>query len=121
MNIVLSASLTLLLYAQSDSNNILGNWTALEENRQISIYLGRDNRYYGKIINDDSDNSKNGKIILRKLDYDESDKCFKGEIAPPEEDIEINVKVYLVGTDTLKIVAKKFVFTKTLYFQRLEK
>lgn len=106
--------------AQSNANLILGNWISLENNRQINIYLGESKYYTGKIINEDSDKSQNDHVLLKNLSYNQDEQCYIGNLLPPEDGTQLDVKIYLINSDSLKLVAKKFIFSKTLYFQRLK-
>lgn len=118
--IFLISTISLQTFPQSNPKNILGDWISTEDDRQISIYLGSDNLYYGKTINKTGEEVPVGKILLKKLLFDKEEQCFIGILTPPDNDSELDVQVYLENDNSLKLVAKKFIFSKTIYFKRLK-
>jgi uncharacterized cupredoxin-like copper-binding protein len=87
---------------------------------QMEIYLAKDGTYYGKIINDNSKSSKNGTLVLKKLSYNENSKNYKGSMTPPDTNITLNVTLTAENNDRLKLVARKFLMSKTMYLMRIK-
>ncbi len=110
-----------VLYAQN-VHAILGKWKNLDEGKamQLEIYLGQDGYYYGKIINDNNQPSKNGTIALKTLQYDAAMGSYKGAMQPPDSKMEINITATLLGNNKLKMVGKKLFMSKTFYLQRIQ-
>lgn len=99
------------MFAQITST-IIGKWKAEDQpDKGSEIYLAKDGLYYGK--------ESNGKILLKKLKYDDATKTFKGIMTPPDKDIEFNVTISFINNNKLKIVAKKFFITKTMFLIRI--
>jgi Uncharacterized protein conserved in bacteria (DUF2147) len=109
-----------VLYAQN-ADAILGKWKNLEEGKamQLEIYLAQDGKYYGKIINDNSQPTKSGTIALKALQYDDATASYKGTMQPPDSKMEVNITATLLGNDKLKMVGKKLFMSKTFYLQRI--
>jgi uncharacterized cupredoxin-like copper-binding protein len=110
-----------VLYAQN-AHDILGKWKNLDEGKamQMEIYLAQDGKYYGKIINDNNQPSKNGTIALKALQYDAPTASYKGTMQPPDSKMEIQITATLVGNNKLKMVGKKLFMSKTFYLQRIQ-
>ncbi len=108
-------------FPQSKNEVIIGTWLEKETNIKVTFYLDTDNCFYGKVIEDPENISNNNQIVFHKLIYSNNDECYVGTMTPPEKDIELSVKIYSTSNNILKVVAKKFIFSKTLYFQRLIK
>jgi uncharacterized protein (DUF2147 family) len=108
-------------YAQN-AHAILGKWKNLDEGKamQLEIYLAQDDKYYGKIINDNNQPSKNGTIALKALQYDAAMGSYKGTMQPPDSKMEINITATLLGNNKLKMVGKKLFMSKTFYLQRIQ-
>jgi hypothetical protein len=114
------ALITLAAFPQTESS-IIGQWKDIEQpDRQMEFYLDKDGLYYAKAVNDKSKESINGKVLVKKLKFDEATKTFKGLMSPPDAKLELNVTISFSGQDKLKIVAKKFVMTKTRQLVRIK-
>lgn len=110
----------LAVHAQSASA-ILGQWQDEKEpDRQMEFYLDKDGLYYAKIINSKKKEMTNGRVLVKKLKYDEVTKTFKGTMTPPDADLELSATVTMVSNNNLKIVAKKLVMSKTINLIRLK-
>lgn len=121
----LSKWLILLLITTTDisqnQNSLIGKWKGEKETgKQSEFYLAKDGFYYGKICADAEKAENVGKIIMKKLVYDATSKTFKGTMSPPDRDLELNVTISFVTNDRIKVVAKKFVMSKTMYFTRIK-
>jgi hypothetical protein len=86
----------------------------------MEIYLAKNGKYYGKAINDNSTPSKNGNLIIKKLSYITEAKNYKGTMEPPDMNVTLNITVTLETANRLKIVAKKLLMSKTIYFSRIQ-
>ncbi|SHM95431.1 DUF2147 domain-containing protein [Chitinophaga sp. CF418] len=102
--------------------NLTGNWKIEVKDKpvEIEIYPAKDDTYYGKVINDNNTPSKNGTIVLKALKYNKADQVFKGIMRPADADIDLNVTVYPVDKDRLKMTAKKLLVSKTVYLTRIK-
>jgi uncharacterized protein (DUF2147 family) len=110
-----------VLYAQN-AHAILGKWKNLDEGKamQLEIYLAQDGKYYGKVINDNDQPSKNGTIALKALQYDAAMGSYKGTMSPPDANMDIHVTLSLQNVNKLKMVGKKLFISKTFYLQRIQ-
>jgi Uncharacterized protein conserved in bacteria (DUF2147) len=118
-------SLIIFLFSHSafsQAGAIAGNWQSEDKSKdmQMEIYLAKDGNYYGKVINDNSKASKNGTLVLQKLSYDEKKQQYTGTIKPPDASLTLNATVTLENANRIKIVAKKFVMSKTMYLIRIK-
>ena len=102
---------------QINGDGIIGKWSNDGGDKQIQmeIYALKNNSYYGSIINDNSTPTKDGTIILKALNYDASTRTYKGIMHPPDATVELTVVASFVTNNRLKLVAKKFFMTKTIY------
>ena len=116
MNIL--AVIALFFSINTNQPSIIGNWYSTDmENSTIRIYKTKSGQLYGKIIK-----SKNpdliGSIILKKLLYDRKINVWTGEIRKPRSEISAKVNIQKVSDEKLKLVAKKYFITKTLYWHK---
>lgn len=104
------------------ANAVIGKWQNEDKDKaiQMEIYLAKDGKYYGKIINDNKKKSKNGTIAISGLLFNENTQTYKGTMQPPDTDINLNVIVSLENTNRLKVVAKKLFMSKTMYLSRIK-
>jgi hypothetical protein len=120
---LLTCALALIALAASSqsASSIVGQWKDIEQpDRQMEFYLDKDGLYYAKAVNDKSKETINGKVLVKKLRYDEATKTFKGLMSPPDAKLELAATISFIGHDKLKIVAKKWVMTKTLQLARIK-
>lgn len=93
------------------ANSIIGKWKDLEDpSKSAEITLAQDGYYYGR--------DTKGTIIMKKLQFDAQKKCFTGTMNPPDAKIELNVTITFESETKLKVVAKKFFISKTLYLTK---
>ena len=112
--------ITFSAFAQNP-NDITGKWKTEDHIKmQAEIYLGTDGLYYGKIIQDQDNPKTIGKIILKKLKYDNKSATYKGLMSPPDKDAELNATLSLENENKIKIVARKLILSKTIYFTRVK-
>ena len=106
--------------AQS-GKDILGKWKTDDNvNLEAEIFSSNDGLYYGKIVQDKGKKVNNGKIILKKFVYNSKTNSFKGKLSPHDRDIDLNAIITFESHDILKVVARKFLFSKTIYFKRIK-
>jgi hypothetical protein len=112
---------SILSFGQTASQ-IIGKWKSDEKEKdvQMEIYLAKDGNYYGKVINDNTTPCKNGNLIIKKLSYTNEAKNYKGTMEPPGINTTLNVTVTLETANRLKVVAKKLLMSKTIYFSRVQ-
>lgn len=120
MKILLITLLTITFNLQLDQKNentLEGVWFAKElQNSSIEITKNNKNIWVGKIIESDNKSIIN-KIIFNNLKSDNEGKWI-GKLTNPIKEIEVDAKLNLVNPNKLKIVGKKFFFTKTFYWFR---
>jgi uncharacterized protein (DUF2147 family) len=108
------------LFAQTPQT-IVGKWKGVEEpERQMEIVQEKDGSFSGKVINDQNKESKTGKVILRNLTFDSKTKTFKGKMLPPDKDITMDVTVFLIGNEMLKIESRMLFISKNIYLVRIK-
>lgn len=101
--------------------DILGKWKTEDNvNLEAEIFLSNDRLYYGKIVQDKGKKVINGKVILKKFVYNSKTNSFKGKLSPHDRDMEMNAVITFENYDVLKVVASKFLFSKTIYFLRIK-
>ncbi len=100
-------------FAQS-ANDIIGEWKAEDDSSKlVEIYLAKDAFYYGKANNPKQ--TGYGKVMMSKLQYDSSNRIYKGTMTPLDMDMTLNVTIRFLTKTKLKIVAKKVIVSKTFY------
>lgn len=116
---ILIITLFLFLGSTTNEKKIIGIWQAKDENnRKIEIYQDKGGLYQGKSISH-SKRQKSSNVI-KNLKYDATSKSYKGTMSPPDKDITLNVTITITDNDELKIIAKKLLITKTMFFTRLK-
>jgi hypothetical protein len=102
---------------QTNENKIIGIWTSKEkEANQIEIYRDNNGLFQGIPATKNSD--KTAKKAIKKLKYDAKTATYKGTMSPPDRDLELNVTISITKNGELKVVATKFIMSKTIYFTR---
>jgi uncharacterized protein (DUF2147 family) len=100
---------------QTKEKQIVGYWNSKEGNsKKIEIYLDKDGYFQG--ISAPSNKDKKSKKILKDLKYDSKTNSYKGTMSPPDKDILLDVTLTITSNNELKIVARKFIMSKTIYF-----
>lgn len=95
-------------------NDIVGKWQDEKEpTKQLEIYLAKDGLYYGKLIS-------TGKTILNSVTYNDTKKSFIGIMTPPEFNTTVNATITFENKNKLKLIGKKFIMSKTIYFVRIK-
>lgn len=106
--------------AQSPAE-IVGQWKDDEAPERLAeFYQGDDGLYYARIVRDEKNDDNKGKILIKKLKYDDQSKTYKGFISPPDIDVTISATVSWIDKNTLLIVAKNFFKTKEIRFKRVK-
>ncbi|MBX9784798.1 MAG: hypothetical protein K2X48_16030 [Chitinophagaceae bacterium] len=105
-----------------NGNAINGKWKSEDGDKkvQMEIYLAKDGKHYGKVINDTEKPANNGRIAMKALAYNEKEKNYTGIMQPPDVNMELNITVTLETKDRLKVVARKLLMKKTMYFIRTD-
>ena len=94
------------------SNSIIGKWKDQSHpEKQVQMYLGADNKIYGKSL----DNS----IIFKALAWDNTAKVYNGILINPDNKEEFKISISLTNNDTFTFTVKKFIFTKKFQFIRV--
>jgi uncharacterized protein (DUF2147 family) len=113
----------LFIFGTSQQGQIItGIWKMEEDKKpmQVEMYLSGDGNYYGKIINDNSKKSKNGKVVFQELKYSENTNTYKGRMQSPDNDAVVTITIYFDNNNRLKVVGKKYLMTKTFHFSRIK-
>jgi hypothetical protein len=112
--------ITLGVSAQ-DANTLTGKWKGEDKpNNHVQFCLGDDGLYYGKLVFEDGKKENLGKVMMKQLKYETATKTYKGTMTPPDKNIDLKVTLTFEGNDKIKVVAKKFFMTKTVYFIRIK-
>ncbi len=102
---------------KTDKNVIVGYWQAKDENnRKIEIYQDKDGFYQGKSI--PLSKEQKSSSVIKNLKYDAKSKSYSGTMFPPDKNITLNVTITITSNDELKVVARKLLITKTMFFIR---
>jgi hypothetical protein len=119
-NIIISLSAITLMSFQTasyDPNNLIGSWKGEGElGLSVEFYLAADGAYYGK-LNDKTDKNY-GKIVFKKIMYNQTEKNFSGTLIPADKDITLSVKINFENSSRIKVIAKKFMITRVVYFSK---
>lgn len=106
-----------LQFDQKNENTLEGVWFAKElENSIIEITKNNKNIWAGKIIASD-DKKIIGRIVFDNIKSDNNGN-WVGKLTDPKKEIEVDAKFNLENPNKLKLVGKKFFFTKTFYWVR---
>lgn len=105
-----------------EAKSLIGLWRNETDEKKISEFFKEsDGFYYGKIYSDKVNPENVGKTVMKKLKFDRKDKNFVGVMSPPDKKIELEITITFITADRIKVVGKKFLFTKTFYFSRIKK
>jgi hypothetical protein len=116
---MVSICFSAMLSAQN-AQRIIGKWkNEADQNKQAEFFLAKDNLYYGKLIAENGKTENIGRLIMKKLQYDEQKRIFTGTLSPPDIAFDLNATVSFVNDNKLKVEATKFFMTKTVYFIRI--
>jgi hypothetical protein len=106
-------------FIKQNADGMLGKWIADEDGKQVvEIYLAKDGFYYGKDTGSASEGKGNGHLIFQKCRYDAKTETLKGTMQPPDKNINLNITIQLEKNGKLKVVARKLIMTKILYFTK---
>jgi hypothetical protein len=113
--------LLFVLSSAQSSQAIVGKWKGVEEpERQMEFVREKDGSFSGKVINDQTKESKNGKVILQNLIFDSKSKTFKGKMSPPDKDIAMDATLYFIGSDKIEVESRMLFITKKFLFVRIK-
>ncbi|MGB0524519.1 MAG: DUF2147 domain-containing protein [Flammeovirgaceae bacterium] len=106
------------LNATYQQKSIIGKWYAEDlEQSTISVIKKSDNTFEGHIIAS-SNADYIGKKVLHDVRYSTDDQAYKGTLHSPKRDITIACTLTLESQHKLKVVGKKFLITKTFYWDK---
>lgn len=122
----MSIQIALLLFYLTSfgqvESTLIGRWEKeTDANRTFEFFKASDGFYYGKIMSDPDEPANAGKLVLKKIKYDPSEKSFKGIMSPPDKKIELAVTITFMTTDKIKLVGKNLLLRKVFYFKRIKK
>ena len=125
---------TSVIFAQQ-ANDIIGKYR-LPNKLDVEIFE-KGGKYFGKIIalngheNGTEKDIKNpdkskrnelliGKVIIENLEYDKEEKeWINGKMYGPEKGLVFNLKINEIKQNEIEVVGSKFLFWKTLKWERL--
>lgn len=112
------ALLIMSFQSMSNPKTLIGKWKS-ENGPKLSVefYLEKDGTYYGKIS--DPTDKYYGKMVFKKMVYDQKENCFSGTLTPADKDITLNTTVSIESNNKLKVVAKKLLITRVIYFSKI--
>jgi uncharacterized protein (DUF2147 family) len=96
--------------------SIRGNWYSSEKQLAMQMYK-TESGWQGKSTAATTQDLV-GKWILRDLKFDNASGSYKGTLVPPDSSKHIDATVKLLDDNTLEIVGKVLVFTKTIVWTR---
>lgn len=106
--------------AAAQPDDILGKWQdAAHPEKQVEFYKKKDNKYTGKIINDQKNASRNNAILFRDLVWNETSRTYQGILINPDNLDEFKVEIRFPDSNTFQFKAGKFVFSRTFLFKRI--
>lgn len=102
------------VYSSSDKpTDFEGVWHSPEmNNMKIRVYQSSDKLWYGKIVESDKKDDV-GKLMLRKMSYNEHDNSLNGKAQKPDNFFVANVKLHLKSKDELKLTVSKFMMSRS--------
>jgi hypothetical protein len=118
---MLAFCLLLMAFTANAQNGIVGKWKAEDKpNNHMEIYLAKDGLYYSKLVFENGKTENLGKQLIKGLQFDASTKTYTGKMMPPDRNIEFAVRLTPINEDTIKVVATKFLITKTIFFIKIK-
>lgn len=107
-----------MLSAQSTDQVIKGLWEAGDRDESaIQIELKEDGYWYGTIVKTNVPRSI-GKLLFKNGVFDPKKEAIKGILIHPDSGWEVNGKLSLESPNKLKVLASKFIISKTFYWTR---
>lgn len=100
----------------STEEQIGGSWFFAERETRVEIYRSADGAWQGKIVGSPRQ-AEIGIWALRNLRFDATKGQWKGLLAMPDAG-EADITAQLRDAQTLEVVAKKLLFSKTLVWTR---
>lgn len=118
--VLISLLVALTSFNSQTQADITGKWSFSDSPREIEIYLEK-NKYYGKIIRVSGKDGKEkvGHLLLREFVFDQSGEKYTGQINSPGG-MEASGELELLTESTLKVSAKKIIFSKSFTLTRIE-
>ncbi|MGD1841063.1 MAG: hypothetical protein ACFB0B_09225 [Thermonemataceae bacterium] len=103
-------------FAQS-AEKIAGKWYAEEVDKSvIKIYKAKNGHWYGKII-ESADEEKVDHLLLDKIVYDEDKEALTSTLKATNG-MNVKATLTLVDAQTLKIVGRKMLMSKTFIWKK---
>lgn len=95
-----------------------GTWYSPEmDNMKIRVYQATDHLWYGKIVESNNEDDV-GKLMLRKMSYNDPDNSLNGEAQKPDNFFVANVKLQLKSKNELKLSVSKFMMSRSYILVR---
>jgi uncharacterized protein (DUF2147 family) len=108
------------LFAQNNENDITGNWYCEEiDKTTMKIFKSSDGLWYSTILASD-DKKDVGKNALKKLAYNPTEKLYKGDLYVSSQNFNLSAVVSLQPDGRLKVVGRRLIISKTVYWTRVK-
>jgi hypothetical protein len=108
------------LFSQSKENDIEGNWYCEEADKTtMKIFKSKDGLWYSIVLTSD-DKKSIGKNALKKLEYNPTENHYKGGLYVASKNLNLSAVVSLQPDGKLKVVGKKLIISKTVYWSRVK-
>lgn len=115
---LLVALLSICVSAQSKKTGITGMWYAEEMEQSLIEVRQLPNGSYEGIIRSSGKESFVGHKVIYGFKYDEGEETYKGTISSASRNITLDGTIALEGEDKLKITGKKYLMSRTFYWER---
>jgi hypothetical protein len=106
------------LRAQSADSSLNGDWNVAAERMVIRMLADTGGTIVGTILHSPT-RSDVGRILLRVRSVDAQRTAWRGQLVRPDNGSTVGAAARLSGRDTLIVVAKKLMLSRTLVFTRV--
>jgi hypothetical protein len=102
-------------------NSLIGKWKGEDKpNNHTEFFVAKDGFYYGKLIYEGVETKNLGNLIFKKVKFNSAKNNYQGKMCPPDANLEIDATISFITPNKLKIVLKKLLLSKTIYFVRIQ-
>ena len=97
--------------------DIIGKWKFKEKPRELMI-TQEGKHFEGKAVNPKAEYKE--VKILKNLHFDTKQQAYVGTLNSPKKNMSLDVTIYKVSSDKLKMVGKKGFMTKTFHLIKIK-